>query len=139
MPAPPEFRDVHGAIGHLEILHESDTHHASTANGHVRIAGEITINLDCIAEHPLQQGESVVFARRHKNKINIRRDLIRDYKFLDGTQGELGEARFKIECCGAYTLFKLWQQVGGAIDWAPTEAVGKMPQRAENPWDCDRA
>lgn len=47
MPASPEFRDVSREVREVEVAHEADAEQASCADGDVRIAGEVSVDLEC--------------------------------------------------------------------------------------------
>ena len=46
MPAPPELRDGGGHIGQVEVLRIAETEDPADADGHIRIAGEVKIDLE---------------------------------------------------------------------------------------------
>ena len=48
VPAPPEFRDTGADIGIVEILQKLEAEHPPQADGHIRIAGEIEVDLQAI-------------------------------------------------------------------------------------------
>ena len=50
MPAPPELGDTFGDIGIVEVLQKMKAEHAAQANGHVRIGGEIKVDLEGIGQ-----------------------------------------------------------------------------------------
>ena len=56
MPSPPEFADRAGDIRVVEVFREMKTKESAYANGHVRIAGEIKVDLQGVAERG-QPGE----------------------------------------------------------------------------------
>ena len=45
VPAPPELRDAAGQVGVVEVLQEREPQHAAHADGHVRIAAEVEVDL----------------------------------------------------------------------------------------------
>ncbi len=46
MPAAPEFTDAAGKVGAFEVLLQINSEELGTADGNIRISGEITIDLD---------------------------------------------------------------------------------------------
>ena len=51
MPPAPEFPDGPGGVGIIKVFRELKAQHPAQADGHIRIAGEIIINLQGIADH----------------------------------------------------------------------------------------
>ena len=45
VPAPPELRDAPGNVGVIEVLLELKAYHAAEADGHVRVTGEVEVDL----------------------------------------------------------------------------------------------
>ena len=58
MPPPPELLRVPGLIGRVEVLGQIETHQHSHADSHIRIAGEVRIDLQRIGEERKQVLES---------------------------------------------------------------------------------
>ena len=52
MPAAPEFRDAFGNIRVVKIFRKGKAEHVPHADGHVRIAGKIEINLEGKGQNP---------------------------------------------------------------------------------------
>ena len=48
MPSLPEFRDILAEERMLEVLVEVEAEHSAHADCHIRIAGEIEVNLHCV-------------------------------------------------------------------------------------------
>ena len=61
MPAPPKIRDRTGQIGIVEVFRKGKAHHPAEAKRHIRIAGEVKIDLQRIGK----QGQP----RRHNGNI----------------------------------------------------------------------
>src|SRR5262249_51019826 len=51
MPPPPEIGKARREVGEEEVLRDREAQHATEANGHARVAGEIGVDLDSIAGH----------------------------------------------------------------------------------------
>src|SRR5687768_3965645 len=96
MPSTPELGDVRGAVRHFEILRELEAQHASDADGHIGVSGEITVNLHGVSQEPLKQRESIVSPRVGEDQVDVTRDLIRENGFLNGPDQELNEAALDI-------------------------------------------
>ena len=73
MPAAPEIIDGAGNVGVVEVLQEMEAKHAPQADGHVRIAGKIKVDLQRVGSHPqpgrgggkVAQGEDVIRDQAH--------------------------------------------------------------------------
>ena len=57
MPAAPEFGYIAGNVRVVEILPKVETKHLPQSNGHIRVAGEVKIYLECVGNSP-QPGSS---------------------------------------------------------------------------------
>ncbi len=51
VPAPPEIRDALRAIGGIEVLDKLEPDHPAQSHRHIRVAGEIEVNLKGIRQH----------------------------------------------------------------------------------------
>ena len=51
VPAPPEVGDALGAVGRVEVLQELEAEHAAQPDGHVRVAGEVEVDLEGVGQH----------------------------------------------------------------------------------------
>ncbi len=49
VPAGPEFPDRAGQVGVVEIFQDFESQHAAQADGHIRVAGEVEVDLQGIA------------------------------------------------------------------------------------------
>ncbi len=70
MPAPPEVSDALGLVRRIEILQELEAEHPSQSDGHVRIAREIKVNLECVgnrAEPGIRRGKRLGIERGVRN------------------------------------------------------------------------
>ena len=50
MPPPPELGGGFGDIGIVEVLRQAEAEHPAQADGHVRVAGEVKIQLECVGD-----------------------------------------------------------------------------------------
>ena len=46
VPAPPELPDGAGEVGRAEVFHQPETQHLGAAQGHIRVSGEVAVNLN---------------------------------------------------------------------------------------------
>ncbi len=46
MPPAPELGNISREVGECEILHEIESKEAGASNGNVRVAGEVTVDLE---------------------------------------------------------------------------------------------
>ena len=46
VPAAPEVRDAGGHVGVVEVLRKAEAQHASKAQGHVAVGGEVQVDLE---------------------------------------------------------------------------------------------
>lgn len=49
MPSPPEILDVRGLVGRVEVDRELEIEQQGGADGHVRVAGKIVVELERVA------------------------------------------------------------------------------------------
>ena len=138
MPPPPEFGNARGAIGHLEVLHELESHHSRGTDGHIRVAGKITIDLDGITQSALEKRESIKLVGRGKYQINLSGYLVGNDELFDSANSELKKATFKSERVSAHFVRKLRQQVFGAIDRSGQELREKGDKQEEIGWSMAR-
>ncbi len=97
MPAFPEIRDARGKIGLAEVLHEAEAHHEPESDGHVRVAGEVEVDLHgicsraepCIDERRSVQCEDGVGEGR--NRVGDEHLLAEPQHEPQGTCGEIPE------------------------------------------------
>ncbi len=131
MPAVPELGNRDRTVRHLKILHETEAHHTRASDRHVRIPGEIAIDLNGVTQSPLQQRESIVIPWCFENEVDVRGDLIRDHEFFNRAQCKLSEPNFKIEGGGANSSRKLREQINRAINWTGQELREKGYKQQE--------
>ena len=51
MPAAPEFRGRPGSVGIVEVARVIEAHHLAHADGHIRIAREVEVDLEGVGRH----------------------------------------------------------------------------------------
>lgn len=93
VPAAPELGDRAAGIGPEKILGEADAEHPRQADRHVRIAGEVEIDLQGIGDGADPGAEEVLFARgQTEHRIGDRRDIVGDDDLLGEAVGEARHA-----------------------------------------------
>ena len=98
MPAPPEVRNAVGHIGIVEVLSKVEAEHAAQADGHVRIAGEIEIDLQGIG-HGSQPGRrhgDGQQRRQEKGVVGNLGHIVGQQQFFCQTENKPGHALGKI-------------------------------------------
>ena len=91
MPTAPEINDAQGLVWRIEIQWQSDGKHAGKADGHIRIAGEIKINLERISDRPapgFQECNGFSGFRGIKHRCRVSRHVIRDDHLFEQTDNE---------------------------------------------------
>ena len=83
MPAFPELRGILRLIWRVEVLRQVEAHQHCYAGGNVRVAGEVGINLERIAEYGSKILESGVEQRILEHTITeIHSDVVAQYQLL---------------------------------------------------------
>ena len=84
MPTTPEVLNRHGGIGPIEVLREPEAEQQGKPDRHVGVAGEVGIDLDCVAIDPEQDIPGRVLPRRSKSvSDDCPADEVRDHDLLD--------------------------------------------------------
>lgn len=109
MPAPPEIRDRARDVGVIEVLKEIKAEHFAKTDRHVRIAAEVKIDLEGIAQDAQPGGQNTALAERKGV------DCLEDLSAAVGQQYFLGQAAHEadhalVEFVDA--LFPVLQHIG---------------------------
>src|SRR5690349_3006504 len=107
MPASPEFDDIDGFIRRMKIERQNDAKHSREADGHVRVAGKIKIQLKAVAQGAdpgLEKCKLNSFRRRSKYRPDINGDAIGQHYFLEQAYDEDSAADCKIFVAKAICL-----------------------------------
>src|SRR3989475_10756912 len=72
VPACPEVDDAAGLVGRVEVQRETDAEHARQAQRHVRIAREVEVQLQRVAEAGAPGGPELQLAGRGESRVRIR-------------------------------------------------------------------
>lgn len=76
MPAPPELSRTLGDVGIVEIPRIVESHHLAKTDGHIRIAGEIEVDLKGVCSHSREAPDETNLGGR-AGKKRIRKDTCR--------------------------------------------------------------
>ncbi len=129
MPTLPEFRYRPGIIRSLKILHQAEAQNASSADGDVRVAGEIAVNLIGEKESAYGKLQSVVSPRRCINVIDVKGEPVGDDQFFEETPGHSFESAGDAVIIKWMNLAKLMDKVLRALDRAGDELREKHDVR----------
>ena len=91
VPAPPEIDDVDGLVRRIEIERQKDAEHQRNADRHVRVAGEIEIELEGVGERA-DPGLIERRCGRAKGERNKRLDAIGETGLLEQADPENDQA-----------------------------------------------
>ena len=86
MPAAPEFLDPPGKIRTVKIPSAADSQQISHADGDIRVAGKITVELEGIEESCQHAGQARITLRRPENRVHIAAQTVRDDHFFKEAQ-----------------------------------------------------
>ena len=87
MPPAPEFGDGGRAVGGIEVFGETEAHHKGQTDGHIRVAREVAIDLQCIAVDAHQTLEARVEQRLIEDAVHeVQRDVVRNNGLLKQTR-----------------------------------------------------
>ena len=95
VPAPPEFDDVGGFVGRVEVDRQDDAEHARGADGHVGIAGEVEVELQRVGERAapgLEKAERIARGGSVEDGCGVLGDAVGKDGFLEQAEGEDAEA-----------------------------------------------
>jgi len=90
---PPKVPDGLRHVGEIEVFHESEAKHFTHSYRHVRITGEIEIDLERVTKYPEpgnRRGKLV--GRQGENLVGGQGDRIGDEDFLGQTAGKPADA-----------------------------------------------
>ncbi len=99
MPAAPEVDDRGGFVGGIEIERQPDAEHPGQANGHVRIAGKVEVELEGVGQGAapgLEKGQGRSGLRGVEHGRRIDRHAIGQHHLFEEPQGEDGQAHRQV-------------------------------------------
>ena len=88
MPAPPEVRDVLGLERRVEVLREPEAEQPGEADGHVRVAGEVEVELERIADRRRPAGQQAELRMVRVQPGDVGMELVGDQQLLHEAAGE---------------------------------------------------
>ena len=83
MPATPEFCDVTREIGVVEVAHQFDTKQFGCADGNVRIAGEIAVDLECEKDGGEEECRACLGVVSRPHLVHVGSAVVGYYYFLE--------------------------------------------------------
>ena len=111
VPTTPELGDIPAEIREVEVPHRLEPEQLARADGHIRISGEIAINLEGEDNGRQQQCAAALRLVGRKDAVHIHRAVIGNHNLLEHTPQNLAHsvhARFIVEGPG---LGQLLQQI----------------------------
>ena len=124
VPAAPEVGDVRRQIGHAEVLRQVVADHLRRAQGHVRVAGEVAVDLQRIRDQAAPRVEAAPRCRIGEHRVGDDRAMVGHEQFLAQADEEHGSAGAEAVRGGADVAVELRQKNRGAHD-RPGDEVGK--------------
>ena len=94
MPPAPEFGDRRRLVRRVEVLREAEAQQQRDADGHVRIAREVAVDLQRVAVDAHQALEARVEQRLVENAVDeVQRDVVRDDRLLEESREDQEDPR----------------------------------------------
>ncbi len=121
VPSAPELGDVAAEVGNVEVLHRPDAEQLARADGHVRVAGEVAVNLYGIKDRRQQQGASALCLVRGEYMIHVHCAVVGDDHFLEKSPEDLPESVHACRIVEGPGPGELRQQVRRPVDRASQE------------------
>ena len=106
VPAAPEIGDVHRLVGRVEVQWQAHADHVGQADRHVRIAGEVEVELQGVSQGAaprLEQAKQLALFSRCKHRPGIGRHAVGKHHLLEQPQREDGEPHgeeFRVDAVG---------------------------------------
>ena len=82
VPPTPELRDGAGEVGGAEVLHQGEAHGLGRTHSHVRIGGEITVDLDGKGAGGQDDLERAVILWGGKHRVHHHRQPVCQHQLL---------------------------------------------------------
>ena len=94
MPPPPELGDRRRLVGGVEVLGEMESQQQGNADGHVRVAREVAVDLQRIGVDARQTLEAGVKQRLVEDAVHeVERDVVRDDRLLEQSREDQEDSR----------------------------------------------
>ena len=97
MPPPPELGDRAGDIGVVEVLQKPEAEHVAQTDGHIRVGGEVKVDLEGVGQgaHPGQAGVQVG-RRLIEDPVGNLPHGVSQHHLFGQTEAEAGDAGGKL-------------------------------------------
>ena len=95
VPAPPEIHDARGLVRRVEVFRQAKAEHEAKADGHIRIAGKVEVELEGIAERSqpcLGPADGKGLFRRIEHGVGVYGQPVGQQHFFGKTNGEKRKA-----------------------------------------------
>ena len=113
VPAFPEVRRVRSLVGRVEVLRQVEAHQHSHANGNVRIAREIGIDLQRVAEQGTEVLEAAEEQRVLKDAVDeVHSQVVREYQLLHQTVHNPEDRHAKLPTTQEVRFIELRDELG---------------------------
>ena len=117
MPASPELGDGGGAVWRVEVDIKAKAEPQGDADSHIGVAGEVAVDLECVAVDGHKVFEATVKGRGVEDTIHkVERDIVGDDRFLDQSREDQEESLAKLLFGDPYGLVDLRNKVFGTYD-----------------------
>ena len=116
MPALPELADVLGEVGEVEVARQVIAEDAGAADGHVRVAGEVAVDLDGIGVGHQQQGPGAVGVGRGVHGVDEDAEVVGQHDLLEQAEGEVLHAEGESLRRDGPLLVELGDEIPGLDD-----------------------
>ena len=110
VPALPEFADVPGNVGPVEVHRQVVAQAARRAGGHVGVAGEIEVDLHGVGDHRQRHRGRAVGAHRREHRIGEHRHLVGQHRLLEHAVEQLRQPAEHPPGRGPAVLLQLGQE-----------------------------
>ena len=115
VPFPPKLRYVTREIGIVEVTHQFDTKEFGSTDGNVRIAGEVTVDLECKEYGSKKQSTTCLSVVGCPNLIHISRAVVSDYYLFEQAPQDLAHSVHSLVVIELAVGLELRQEVGCAF------------------------
>ena len=118
VPAPPEIRGILRQIGHIEIPAQVKIPDRGDSNGHVGIAGKVTVDLQRVANHRHGDAQAIVGRGGGEHRVHRHTDAVGKDHLLGQAGDKPGHAQIDIVLSDPVEPIQLGQKVVGLDDGA---------------------
>ena len=118
VPAVPELAQVERLVGISEVLFQLESHQGGDTDAQVAVAGEVTVNLQGIAQDAHQVLKTRIGHGVFENPVVVLGDIVGYEEFLEHAHDDEPEADVGAPVGHGRRLLELWQQGAGTGDGA---------------------